>query len=176
MKTICFALVLAGATALFPTAPVRAQDSGGIAIDLGQIRVSSALGTIRFVVDDRHAGADTSWGGISDEDRSFRMVGLSPDGAELSLSVEYEDSAPFVWLYLTRRDAQIATGGTSEGMSVTIDTYTVLPAVDGGADVMVRGRFSGPLRDDAGLQADVTGSFEAELPRVAFSITPPDPD
>lgn len=145
--------------------------------ELGVIEVATVFGTWDFLVPAWSAGSDSSWGGLNDADRNFRLFAQHPEGGDLFLSVSYDyGPVPEIWLHLVRPNDATSYGGTSEGMDVEIDYYELLPPVDGQVMAVVEGRFDGDLQDEFGRRADVDGWFEAQVPRVAFSISLPEPD
>src|SRR5210317_444199 len=67
-----------------------AAPSAGVAGDLGSIALKLPAGDHVFILNDIYAASDSSWGGLNDLDRNFRLFGGHHEGASVFLSVEYE--------------------------------------------------------------------------------------
>lgn len=141
---------------------------------LGTIWVKLDGKPMEFPVHDTFSGGDTSWGSMVETDRNFQMVGEHPGGARFQFSVVYEDeSIPFLWVTHIKADGTFADGGSSEGMSVRIKRYKMIPQDQALADIRVTGSFEGPIHTDDGVTTSVKATFDARLPHVEFSISLP---
>jgi len=176
MKTTLRALI-AGLALGLPTYALAEEPQITVVEEQGIISLSSVFGSWNFSVPLYSSGSDSSWGGLNDEDRDFRLFAQHPEGGDLFLSVSYAyGPVPEIWLHLVRPNDATSYGGTSEGMEIEVERYDFFPTEVGFPEAVVAGRFDGDLQDEFGRRANVDGWFEATLPRVAFSIALPDPD